>query len=146
MTVGSFVDKAHQPSMEEVVEALGESHEAWWQLIQHIREGYRVTEEFKFYGKKLGWALRFRKGGQALLSLYPGPGNFTAQIVLAASQAETALSLPLAEGTKGAIAEAYPYPEGRWVFLVVKSMNELEDIKRLLAVKTPARQKRAAPA
>ncbi len=61
MSVGIFTDKKQQPTEAEVQAAIGPRLSLWQELIQFIRETYPVQEDFKFlYGKKYGWAWRFR--------------------------------------------------------------------------------------
>jgi hypothetical protein len=108
---------------------VGKSYQLCW-------DNYRLKSDFAFYGKNYGWALRFRKGGKALLSLYPGQDSFTAQIIVSEAQVEKALSSGLGKKATKIIEEAHPYPEGRWLFIKVESEQDLNDIKQLLIVKS----------
>ncbi len=135
MSIGAFTDKAHQPTPEEIFAAIGSGQTAWQQLVEFIRASYSAQEEFRFYGKNYGWALRFRKSGKALVSLYPTAGGFTVQVILSAADTEKALTLKLGKRVQQAIAQANPYPEGRWLFIPVKSAKDVRDIQRLLALK-----------
>lgn len=137
MAIGVFADKEHRPTGEEILAAVGSSR-AWWEnLNRFVAENYRTREDFAFYGKNYGWALRFRKGGKALLSMYPGQDSFTVQIILGPTQAEKALSLDIGENARKIIQEAHQFAEGRWVFLRVESEQDLADVEQLLMVKSP---------
>jgi Protein of unknown function (DUF3788) len=136
MPIGTFTDKEHKPTMAEAVAAIGSKRPLWESLTNFIADRYRLKSDFAFYGKNYGWALRFRKVGKALLSLYPGQENFTAQIIISETQAEKALSSGLSRKTNKIIEDAHPYPEGRWLFLKVESEQDLNDIKQLLTVKS----------
>jgi hypothetical protein len=135
MSVGVFTDKAHQPTEEEMLAAIGARRSLWEQLILYLRESYRCQEDVKFYGKNLGWAVRFRKGGIALVSLYPGADEFTAQLILGASLTEKALATTRTETARQALETAHLYPEGRWLFVRIESEAELGDVQQLLALK-----------
>lgn len=136
MSVGVFIDKKHQPTDAEVLAAIGAKLPLWQELIRYIREKYLAQEDFKFlYGKNYGWALRFRIKGQLLTSLYPAKGGFTAQINLSPEAIEKVQSLNLGKNVQQAIAQAHPYPEGRWLFISVESEEDLRDIQRLLALR-----------
>jgi hypothetical protein len=87
MPVGAFVEKQHQPTMREVFASIGSKKRLWKDLEKFVTENFRTKRDFAFYGKNYGWALRFRKAGKALLSMYHGEGGFTVQIVLAESPA-----------------------------------------------------------
>ena len=140
MSVGAFTDKKHQPTDAEVQAALGAKLTLYQNLVQHIREKYPAQEDFKFlYGKNYGWGLRFRIKGQLLTSLYPAIDGFGVQINLSAKAVETALSLPLGQRSHDSIDKAHPYPEGRWIFLLVETQADYDDILQLLALRVKDR-------
>jgi hypothetical protein len=143
MSVGIFTDKEHQPTREEVFGALGSQRLSWENLAQFIAANYGSQGDLRFYGKNYGWALRFRKGGKALLSLYPGQGSFTAQVVIGQSEVEKALSLSISDKVSKIIEDAHPFPEGRWLFIKVESEGDVKDIEQLITVKSrPAQQRK----
>jgi hypothetical protein len=136
MSIGAFTDKKHQPTEAEMLKVIGPKLSAWQELIQFIREHYPSVEDFKFlYGKKYGWALRFRIRGKLLTSLYPTAEGFTVQINLSQAAIEQAQRMKLGEKVQEAIARAAPYPEGRWLFIPVRSADDLGDIQQLLALR-----------
>lgn len=136
MAIGAFTDKLHQPAMTEILASIGSKRQLWENLTSFIGDSYRLKSDFAFYGKNYGWALRFRKAGKALLSLYPGQESFTAQIIISQAQAEKVLSSGLSKKASKIIEEAHPYPEGRWLFIKIESEQDLNDVKRLLIVKS----------
>lgn len=136
MSIGVFTDKNRQPTDTEVFEAIGPMLRVWQVLVKFIRENYAVQEDFKFlYGKKYGWALRFRINGKLLTSLYPTQNGFTAQVNLSPAAIEQAQRMKLGKNVQQVIAKAHPYPEGRWLFIPVESENDIRDIRRLLALR-----------
>ncbi len=136
MAIGTFIDRGRQPTMTEIVTAIGSKRLLWENLTSLIADSYKLKSDFAFYGKNYGWALRFRKGGKALLSLYPNQESFTAQIIIGQEQADEALSLGLSKKAIKIIEDAHPYPEGRWLFIKVESEQDLNDVKKLLTVKS----------
>ncbi len=137
MSAGAFVNKEHPPRKQEMIDLLGKAHLQWSGLVTLVKEHYSIEGEWKFYGKNYGWALRFRKGGKALVSFYPNEGFLTAQVVVSPSMVEGAHSMKLRKTTLEAIDRAHPYPEGRWVFLRVNSESDAADVKKLLFLKSP---------
>jgi hypothetical protein len=135
VSIGLFVDKANPPTMEQVLEVIGPRRPAWEELVRRVREQFNPQEEFKFYGKNYGWALRFRKSGKALVSLYPTEGSFTIQIILGGAETRKARALRLGKHVKRIIDEAHAYPEGRWLFIPVKAGKDIKDVGQLLALK-----------
>ena len=136
MSIGAFTDKKHQPTEAEIQEAIGSQLTAWQELIRFIRENYPSDEDLKFLcGKKYGWALRFRIRGQLLTSLYPAAEGFTVQINLGPAAVEQAHGMTLGENVQGAIARATSYPEGRWLFIPVRSADDVAEMQELLALR-----------
>ena len=141
MSIGAFTDKKQQPTEEEILVMIDSKLPLWEELIQHIRENYPAEEDFKFlYGKKYGWALRFRIRRQLLTSLYPTAGGFTAQVNLSSEAVEQALTVQPGKNVQDAIDRAHPYPEGRWLFIPVESADDVQDIKRLLALRAETKR------
>jgi len=81
--------------------------------------------------------LRFRKGGKALLSVYPGKGTFTIHIVLAPTLAEQASNLQLGKNMRKVLESAREFPEGRWLFIRAESEQDVRDVEQLLTLKAP---------
>jgi hypothetical protein len=140
MPVGAFVEKQHQPTMREVFASIGSKKGLWENLERFVAENYQSKRDFAFYGKNYGWALRFRKAGKALLSMYPGEGSFTAQIVLGETPAKKASSLRLGRNARNVLGRAHQFPEGRWLFIRVSVKQDLRDIQQLLLLKTSGPQ------
>jgi hypothetical protein len=135
MAIGKFTDKQHPPTPDEVRTALGPRRATWECLIEFILARYRVQRDWRYYGKNYGWAERIRKGGKALLSLYPGQDAFTAQVVLDEQGVQEALKRNIGFNARHAIESAKPYPEGRWLFVPVESDRDAEDVKYFLSLK-----------
>jgi hypothetical protein len=130
-----FFDPDHPPTIKDVSRALGATSPLWEELVQFIGDNYQTEGEFKYYGKKEGWAFRVRKGGKALIMLSFNSRIAKAQIVLNPPQFEKAMTLPLSEGTRKMLAEAKVYHDGRWLFLPLATAENLADIKLLLQAK-----------
>jgi hypothetical protein len=141
VSVGVFTDRKHPPTQDEILSAIGPRLSVWQELILFIRENYPSDEDFKFlYGKKYGWALRFRIRGTLLTSLYPTQGGFTAQINLDPGAIQQVQRMKLGENVQQAIAQATPYPEGRWLFIAVESDADLRDVQQLLALRVETKR------
>jgi len=136
MQIGSFTDKTHEPTQQEIRDTIGSNTRSWDELIQFLREQYPSEEDLKFlYGKKYGWALRFRNRGRLLTSLFPTSGGFTVQIILNQAAIEQAKKIRVSETVRSTIANAKVYPEGRWLFIPVKTKADLQGVHELLALR-----------
>ena len=78
-----FVDRAQEPSHASLRKILAGARAAWDDLEAHLAETYALNGSFHFmYGKKYGWALRFRQGARLVLAMYPNEGRLTVQVIL----------------------------------------------------------------
>ena len=136
MSVGLFTDKHHEPTDEEIIAALGSKLPLWQELIQFIQEKYPSQEDFKFfYGKDYGWGLRFRIKDRLLTTLYPRRDGYTAQVILNPAAVDMVQQMNLGQNTQAAMARAKPYPEGRWLFILVESQGDVGDLQQLIGLR-----------
>jgi hypothetical protein len=145
MSTGLFTDKDHPPADAEILAAVAPRLDLWQGLLQFIRTNYHAQEDLKFmYGHPYGWALRFRARGKLLTALYPTSGGFTVQIILSTVAIEQAQRVALGPHVQQVIAQAHPYPEGRWLFIPVQAQSDVSDIEQLLplraAIKPPRKR------
>jgi len=137
MAKGAFVDRKHLPSMQEIFATLGSKRSLWDDLSQFITGNYGTQGDLAFYGKNYGWATRYRKGGKALVSMYPGNDAFTVQVVLGEAEVMKASGLNLGANARKVLEESHKFPEGRWLFIKVESEKDLDDVKQLILIKSP---------
>ena len=136
MSIGYFINRNHQPSLEEIRLALGSVYPLWERLTRFIETNYQVEGEWSFWGPaKSGWNLRYRRKGKALVALYPQKERIIAQVVLGKAQAERALSLKLGEKASKMLREAPQLHDGRWLSIPVLNEADAEDVEQLLLVK-----------
>ncbi len=141
---GAFTEKARRPKVAAYRRALARALAAWDDLAGHLAESYHATGHLDWmYGERYGWALRFRKGGRFVTALYPNRGKFFAQVVLGRAQVAAASAMALPRSVAKVFKAAKDYPEGRWLFVPVKSVRDALDLRPLLALKLarPARAK-----
>ena len=136
MTVGSLLDKAQQPTPQDIKKTLGSAWPLWEALTRFLVEAYpEIPPELSYGGKKYGWNLWYRKSGKSLLSLFPNEGYFVAQIVLGNAQVAQALELALGQAVGTLLRETPQFHDGRWLFIPVRTAQDAEDVKLLLQVK-----------
>ena len=135
MSYGAFTERASRPGEAEIETALAGAAPLWSELISFVEESFRVSRDWKFYGKNYGWSLAFKKSGKALVSLYPAVGSFTAQVILKDDQIARVPKTLMIPELRAAIDAANPYAEGRWIFLPVSSERELEVVRRLIEIR-----------
>lgn len=135
MTPTVFMERDHQPTPEEIAEALGTSASLWGRLTAFVANAYGIEPTFVPPSRNYGWDVKYRKGGKTLVSLTPDEGGFTALVVLGEKEAEAARGLHLGAHVRRGFEEARQLRDGRWLFVPVESDRDVDDIEALLAVK-----------
>ena len=135
MSIVIFTDKENCPDNNQIINVLGKKKNVWIDFIDFIRENYSKQEDLRFYEKNYGWAVRFRKNGKSLMSLYPSKDSFIVQIILGNADQETALTSSIDVDIKKIIGGATAFKEGHWLFIPVKNGKDIKDVKYLLSLK-----------
>lgn len=137
-TFGAMLDRAASPTAEDLAAACGSDRRRWDRLVTWIETTYGITGEPLYFGRDSGWVLRFRRSGKALLTLLPlAGGGLRALVIVGPSAWEAVADVDLSEPIRAAWTAAHPYPDGRWLWPVVDSDVVVEDIERLVALKSP---------
>ncbi len=145
MSKGSFIDRDHRPSIEEIFAALGARRERWEELNQYMRENYQVEGELVFGGVNYGWTQRYRRSGKTLLCLFPARNALVANVVVGRSLLKNAEALKLGSNARQVLINAKRYPEGCWLYIQVTSNQDIRDIQQLVALKAKPRPLRLQP-
>jgi hypothetical protein len=133
---GCFVDRTREPSGASIRTALGAARPAWDDLAEHLADQYALAGTFHFmYGKRYGWALRFERGGRLVLAMYPNQRHLTVQVILSQAQVAAASAMDLPSPVAHALAAATDYPEGRWLFVPVRTRKDAREVRPLVALK-----------
>lgn len=144
MSYERMLDKAHQPTEEEILNTIGETA-AWLNLKQYIEENYDFAPELVFYAKNYGWTIRYRKSGKTLCSLFPEEGAFSALVVLGKKEAGKALSMSdeFGPNVRTVLENTEQLHDGRWLWIRVLSSDDADDVKKLLRVKRKPKKAKA---
>ena len=133
-----MMDKAREPTEEEMISFVGERAEAaWTELRTFIEDNYGFVPETAYYGAKHGWAVRYRRSGKTLCSLFPEKGGFIVLIVLGRKEATKALSMrdELNSRVYEILGNTEQLHDGRWLWIRMLAMNDVDDVKKLLQTK-----------
>ena len=107
----------------------------WQSLVDFIAVQYQIPPDLNFGGKNYGWNLWYRKSGKTLVSLFPQQDGFVAQVILGKDQVEKALALDLGENVGCVLRETPQLHDGRWLFILVKTARDVQDVEQLLQLK-----------
>jgi hypothetical protein len=131
-----FVDRKREPSRASIRRSLAGARPAWDDLEAHLADTYRLKSSFHYmYGERYGWALRFERSGRLVLAMYPNHGHLTVQIILSQAQIAVANAMSLPPRIVRVIERARNYPEGRWLFIPVRSAKGAKELRRLIVLK-----------
>jgi uncharacterized protein DUF3788 len=137
MTRAPFLDRTATPDEAQLHDALGPSAPRWDRLDGWVRDAYGLEGEWLWFGNDSGWCRRYRRSGRALCTLLPGSGTFRALVVIGPTAWEQVDESLLSPTVRAARSAAHPCPDGRWLWLAVDDDRSVEDIERLVALKSP---------
>ena len=124
-----FVDRAREPTLRRVLQILTRARTAWGELESYLTEDCGLKGSLHYmYGERYGWALRFRRGSRTVLALYPNRSCLTVQLILGTAHIAAARGMGLPSRVSIVLEAAKQYPEGRWLFIPVKSQEHLSTL------------------
>jgi hypothetical protein len=125
------------PNDRLIAKTVGQRAALWSDLRAYLRRHYDHEPELSFDGPKHGWAIRYRRSGRTLVTLYPEHDSFTVLIVLGKDETAKAEQQVDRLGMKARtlLAEAPRRKDGCWLWIRPTSQPDLEGIKAVLAVK-----------
>jgi hypothetical protein len=136
MALSAFDDESKKPKTKELENTLGRTYRHWNDLLTHIAAEYAATVEYwNFFGAKWGWSLQLKQKKRTVLYMTPCLKHFLVGFVLGEKAVKAAHKSALAKSAITIIDEAPKYAEGRAVRLEIRNKNDLEDAKKLAAVK-----------
>lgn len=139
MTLGAWRRWDSPPTAAEMAMGIIEDRRPLWrELTRWLRQMYGLDGELTWADEDSGWVLRYRRNGRALTTLSPSiAGGFGALVVVGPSIHEAALAAPLSWTTRETLEFATSYADGRWLWLKVTGPAVVEDVKRLIELKSP---------
>src|SRR5690242_7325553 len=80
----AFIGRATKPRHADVVKAIGATAGLWDSLVAGLETEFALTQEWKSFSPKYGWALRLKKKDRNIVHLGPCEGEFRVTIILGA--------------------------------------------------------------
>ena len=136
MSIGVFTNKKTEPTIGDIFGVLGKKRLLWDKMEVFISKNYAAQAQLKFYGKRYGWAICYKKAGKALLSLYPQRKYFVIQIILNKEHIKKTLDLNISTEIKHSIKNARRYWKGRRAFIKVVNDKHLSDAQKVILIVT----------
>jgi hypothetical protein len=136
MALSAFDDKSSMPDETSLPAMLGRMSALWDDLKTHCASRYEpLTEKWNFSGANYGWGLQLKHKKRTVLYMTPCKGYFLASFALGEKAVQAARRSGLPDSVLRVIDGARVYAEGRGVRLEVRSKKDLENIKKLAAIK-----------
>lgn len=133
VTDNVFLDRAQPPSPAMVAEALGARATYLDELIRHVPGP--LKEEWKHYGKTIGWTMKLLRGKRNLCFIVACRRYFAVTFVFGDKAVRAVEQSRLAADLVAELVNARRYAEGRGIRIAVKSRRALEQAKILLEIK-----------
>ena len=131
----------YQPTYKDIENYIGgKGKELWNSLFEYMDRVYGAKPKMTYSvcSGKPGWNVKFQKGGQAFGTLYPEQDGFSVFMVIGyklAPEAEAVLP-ELSPKIREIFQSAGDYMKmGKWMMFRIEDESDLEDYKRLCAVK-----------
>jgi hypothetical protein len=121
-----FDRKEAAPDDPALKKALGDLHHAFQEILALV-EGY--SQEWKFYGARIGWQLKVMQKGKALFYLTPQKGSFNLGFAVRDNEVEVLLNSTLPAKAKEELATGKKYPEGHPLHLRVSKQNDMRAVR-----------------
>jgi hypothetical protein len=121
---------------QALTQGLGKARTAWKEINEYLLKCYDF-EPVLFTGKTDVKVIRFRKSGKTLVTLTPQKGSFFVLVVLGKKEVDKVkeLKAELSASMWKRFMTTKQFHDGRWLWIEVKNMKQLKDIKVLLGVK-----------
>lgn len=137
MQWNELYDNTHPPTDENIQEFI--NNDLWYNITTYLEDTYRTPPKKAYSGCSMqsGWNIKYQKGGKTLCILYPMKGYFIALVVIGMREMnEAELLMPLCtEYTQILFKQTISGYSGKWLMLDVKSIDILNDVKRMIALR-----------
>lgn len=137
--------KDKEPNMNEIANYIGDAKDLWLVLTSYIETTYNTKPKLTYSGcgMKPGWNIKYQKSGQAFGTFYPEKNSFSAMVVISyklVGQMDEILPT-----LSNAMAELWSKADdymriGKWMMIQFTDQIQVEDYKKILAVKLPPKK------
>lgn len=133
MDTNVFLDRSSPPTPGLLAKTLGVRLRYLDELKLHLPES--IVEEWKYYGKTIGWTLKLLLGNRNLCFIVARRGYFTIAFTFGEKAVRAVEQSSLPKRLVQELLHAKKYVEGRGVRIEVKSRHALDNAKTLLDIK-----------
>ena len=132
----AFMDKSSPPDDKALSGVLGNSFKTWVEIRDSVRREHGpAVEEWKYYGAKSGWTLKFLLKKRNLFFLSAQEKFFRIAFIFGDSAVDTIAKSDLPPALIREVKEAKRYAEGRGLRLEIRSRSSVRDVLKLVDIK-----------
>lgn len=131
----AFIGKKTAPTAREVAATLAQAAAPWNELIAWLEGQGIACSQWHSVSPKYGWALIPSVGKRRIVYLGPCDGCFRTSFVLGDRAVAAAAQSDLPANVLQQIAVAPHYAEGTGLRLLVRSRQDLDAVRKLVAIK-----------
>ncbi|NHJ86193.1 MAG: DUF3788 domain-containing protein [Asgard group archaeon] len=133
----------NEPTNKDIITIIGSAKDAWLAFTTFLDETYDFSAEKINYGKKYGWAIRYRKSNKTWCALYPEKDRFQVQIIFGKKEVELFAEKRSEFGdfVLNKFDNTKQLHDGRWMFFTIEDNTLLEDLKKLMLIKRKPKKK-----
>ena len=136
MALSVFLDKSAKPDEQGLAEALGDKKQWWDQLKAYVKEIIPdIIEDWKHYGKNIGWTMKLLKKKRNLFFSYPGDNVFTVVFVFGDKAVLAIENGDFPRDIVDTLKAVRKYAEGRGLSVAIENREDLETVKKLITIK-----------
>lgn len=137
MALSALADKSVEPTEEQLAEVLGfEAVQLWLEIRLSMEKAYPpLVQEWNYASAKSGWSCRLVQKKRRLVYLIPQQGHFLAAVVLGDKAVDRVREAGIPQNLLNELESAKKYAEGRGLRFAVRSREDVEAVKALVACK-----------
>ena len=136
MPLSALVDQSHEPTDQDLRDALGRASKVWTALITAVAERIGpISQVWSCTSKSAGWGLRLRLRDRIILYMKPQTGYFLVSFALGEKAVAAAHRFKLPAAVLKALDAAPRYAEGRGVRFEVSKRSQVDALATLAEVK-----------
>jgi hypothetical protein len=131
------------PTDKEILDFIGKARKSWEDFISFLNENYDFTPEIKYWGKKHGWIIQYRKSNRTWCALYPEKDSFTIQIIFGKKEVEKFEETrdDFGDFVKNKFDTTKQLHDGRWMFFKITDSSLIEDLQKMMFIKRKPKKK-----
>jgi hypothetical protein len=126
-----------EPTDDFILDFVGKAKKPWLEFTSFLDENYDFSPEKINYGKKSGWAIRYRKSNRTWCALYPQKDCFEVQIIFGKKEVEKFQEMrnEFGEFVLNKFDTTRQLHDGRWMFFTITDSTLIEDLKKMMKIK-----------